>query len=94
MNAKDSGPLHTKAEIKSNVPQLKKGISIAKCKAMLGEPTMEQNSFAKERPVLIGTSLYYIVRKTKERLDPKTDSFLEVLFDRHGALVDVVRYNL
>lgn len=94
MNAKDPGPLHTAGEIKSRLSQLKKGLSIAKCKVLLGEPTIERKDFSKERSVLIGTSFYYVVRKTGEKLDPKTDSYLQVSFDRHGALVEVFEYNL
>ena len=94
MNAKDPGPLHTTGEIKSRLPQLKKGTSIAECKAVLGEPTIVRTDFSKERSVLIGTSFYYVARKTGERLDPKIDSYLQVSFNRHGALVEVSPYNL
>src|SRR2546430_6556352 len=94
MHANEPGPLYTTVDIKNKVSRIKKGISIAECKAALGEPTLEQKSFAKRGSALIGTSFYYVVRKQGAKLDPKRDIFLEVLFNRNGRLVDVVEYNL
>ena len=94
MNANDNGPLHAASVMKPQLPNLKKGLSIASCKVVMGQPTIERKEFAKERSVQIGTSLYYVVRKTGERLNPATDSYVQLSFDRAGKLVEIAKYNL
>ena len=64
------------------------------CIDLLGKPTIERKDFAKERPVLIGTSLYYVVKMGGEKLNPRMDSYIQVSFDKRGALIQLLRYNL
>lgn len=94
MNATEKGPMRTLHEISETLPDLKIGMSLERCINLLGKPTFQRKEFAKERPQHIGTSLYYVVKMASSNLDPFTDSYLQLAFDRHGVLLSVSPFNL